>query len=368
MLTQSGIVTTLLHAGLIGPDSVVMGDVEVRDVSRRNQNFAVITSRDCYLAKQGASQDGRATVRHEAAIYRLLQDGLADAACARALPRFYTYEETHQVLILEWVRGAESLRQYHHRTGRFSTALAATLGRLLARFHMLPATGGERAALPDSAISGPAWILFAHRPPIELVHQASQGEIEVLKIVQRFDEFGRLLDDLRQEWQDTTLIHRDLKWDNCILAPRLGRRGALDLRIVDWEMASVGDPWWDVGSVFNDYLSCWLASIPMAGETAPDRLVGLARQPLPRMQPAMRAFWQAYQRQRRLPALEARAGLTLAVRYGAARLIQTAYEQVQAMTQVTGNAVCALQVAFNMLQRPDDAALRLLGLPTMEAA
>jgi hypothetical protein len=105
----------------------------------------------------------------------------------------------------------------------------------------------------------------------------------------------------------------------------------------------------------------------MTGETAPERLVGLARHPLPRMQPAIRAFWHAYVRQRGLPVRLARAQLRQAVRYGAARLVQTAYEQVQAMTQLTGTVVCALQVAFNMLRRPDEAAERLLGLP-LEAA
>jgi len=376
MLTQSEIVAELLRGGLIDAGAIVAGQVEVRDVSRRNQNFAVLTDGDCYLVKQGVGEDGRATVRHEAGVYRLLQASLPPRVLARSVPRFHGYDPAHQMLVMEWVRDAEALSQYHQRTGRFSATLSTALGRLLAGLHELTtsaadraeATSADRAEATSAVPIAPAWALSVHRPPIELVHNASQGEIEVLKVVQGFDQFGVLLDALRQEWQWSTLIHRDLKWDNCIIAPRARSGGEPELRIVDWEMASMGDPWWDVGSVFNDYLSCWLMSIPMTGETAPERLVPLARCPLPRMQPAIRAFWHAYVRGRRLSDPPARAQLSLAVRYGAARLVQTAYEQSQAMIQLTGNVVCTLQVALNMLRRPEEAAERLLGIPMTEAA
>ena len=89
----------------------------------------------------------------------------------------------------------------------------------------------------------------------------------------------------------------------------------------------------------------------------------LTRFPLERMRPAIRAFWGAYARERGLPADETREALLLAVRYSAARLLQTAFEQMQSAPRVTGNIVCLLQLSWNVLERPAEAATRLLGLP-----
>lgn len=60
---------------------------------------------------------------------------------------------------------------------------------------------------------------------------------------------------------------------------------------------------------------------------------------------------------------ESAESLLRAVRYGAARLIQTAFEQTQRSAALTGNVVCLLHLSFNILQRPHEAAAQLLGLP-----
>ena len=77
----------------------------------------------------------------------------------------------------------------------------------------------------------------------------------------------------------------------------------------------------------------------------------------------MRRFWQAYVRQMGLEDRVAWEWLLRSVCYAAARLVQTAFEQSQGAVQLTGNALCFLQVSLNMLQRPDEAAVHLLGIP-----
>jgi len=139
------------------------------------------------------------------------------------------------------------------------------------------------------------------------------------------------------------------------------------LKIVDWELARLGDPCWDVGSVFANYLSFWLFSIPITGEDPPDRFMDLARYPLERMQPAIRSFWQSYVRTMELDAATSDDWLLCAVKYGAARLVQTAYEQMQMSIHLTGNVVCLLQLSLNILQRPREAMVHLLGLPLGQA-
>ncbi len=51
-----------------------------------------------------------------------------------------------------------------------------------------------------------------------------------------------------------------------------------------------------------------------------------------------------------------------ATRYAAARLIQTGFEQMQHSTHLTGNLVCLLQLSLNIMSRPQEAMVQLLGI------
>jgi hypothetical protein len=80
------------------------------------------------------------------------------------------------------------------------------------------------------------------------------------------------------------------------------------------------------------------------------------------MQPAIRSFWESYVRRRGFDRVSSREKLRLATRYGAARLLQTAFEQSQNVSHLTGNLVLLLQLSLNMLARPDEAGADLLGI------
>ncbi|MDQ6776943.1 MAG: hypothetical protein M3071_12175, partial [Actinomycetota bacterium] len=56
-----------------------------------------------------------------------------------------------------------------------------------------------------------------------------------------------------------------------------------------------------------------------------------------------------------------------AVQLAGARLVQTAYEAAQMMQALTSSLVLHLQLALNILERPGEAATRLLGLTTERA-
>src|SRR5262249_38068356 len=153
------------------------------------------------------------------------------------------------------------------------------------------------------------------------------------------------LEELRQAWQADTLIHADIKWDNWLAWVDPAASRSPRVKLVDWEFAGLGDPCWDLGAVFADYLSVWLFSIPITGETPPEHFLALARYPLAQMHPAMRAFWQAYVRRRDFAAPTAQHTLLRAVQYGAARLLHKGFEQLQASPQLLGTTVCLVQLS-----------------------
>jgi hypothetical protein len=363
LLDQDEIVRYLLKNKLINSQSIVESDLVVQAVSRRNYNFKVIReSGPSYLVKMGRGPSGIATVAHEAKVYQLLSSRPKEFGIQRYLPGFYEYDPLEGLLILEYLHGTEDLRFYHSRRGRFPTSIAAEMGKVLGKVHSQGFSQLEISNANALFFTGAAWTLSMHRPRPEVFHEISSANLQIIKIIQGFGEFCELLDQLHQEWKPSNLIHYDIKWDNFLISTTSPNKKSR-LKIVDWELARFGDPCWDIGSIFNDYLSFWLLSIPVTGESPPDKFIELARYPLEKMQPAIRSFWQSYVKSMELDPVRAGEWLLRSVRYGAVRLLQSAYEQMQTSVQLTGNVICLLQVSLNILQRPQEAIVHLLGIP-----
>jgi hypothetical protein len=279
------------------------------------------------------------------------------------LPAYRLYGPGKHILVLELLTGGESLYERYLRTGRVSKGTAAGIGGALGSLHRgFRVEGGAIESYPRSRYLPPE-VLLMHRPNVKAYGQVSMGNLKLLQIFQQFPEYHQLLEDLHSDWQATTLVHGDIKWENWVLVRPAAPGRKSHLRLVDWELAGLGDPCWDTGSVFSSYLSFWLLSFVVARDSGDGGSMQLARYPLGAMQPAMLAFWKAYIQRMALGAAESRQWLRRSVRYAAARLLQTAFEQMQTESEISGGAVYTLQVSLNMLKRPEEAALYLLGIP-----
>lgn len=364
MLTQADVLPYLIDRGLLGLESLVDGGIMALDVSRRNRNYKVVSSRGpSYLLKQGISPESAATVAREAALYSHLAASPETAALWPYLPRCYGYDAERRILILELVQGAADLRHGRGRRRRLSPRVAGAVGAALAAVHGVQGAGAGGSGVPAERID-PAWVLAVHRLDRSALTCMNAASLQMVRMLQRFQAVCELLDALRTDWATESFIHNDVRWDNLLLVSRPQSRKA-EVKIVDWELAGWGDPCWDVGAVFVDYLVLWLSSTPITGEAPLAGFAEHARFPLSAMQPALRAFWRAYVRRRRLGPEAARARLARSVRLCGARLIQSVYEQLQISPLLTGNLVCQLQLSWNLLAGPEEA-VRLLGLEPRE--
>ncbi len=347
MLKQAEVAQYLLRRGLLTPEAVVGGDLLIRDISSRNRNFAVETTiGPSYLLKQGRAAKGALTVAREAGIYEQL---VAKGGELRSrLAEYVGYDPDEGVLALELLRDAEDLRARHLRIEAFPAALGEALGAALGTVHREMRETNSEAALP--------WVLSMHRPDTGVFRDVSAANIELIKILQGAEGLAERLDQLRAGWRVETLIHQDVKWDNCLVADED------DLRLIDWEVAVAGDPYWDLGSALSQYIGFWLFSIPVTGSEPPARFPALARYPLDTMKDALRACCKGYAGAcNGLPALVGEP-LRRTVSYTGARLIQGAFEVSQFDQRLGSAAILHLQLGANLIERPDDAAAQLLGL------
>ncbi|HEY0590165.1 MAG TPA: phosphotransferase [Thermoanaerobaculia bacterium] len=346
MLTAPEVARRLIERGLLDGQRSTGRDLVVEDLSRRNPNFRIAdASGRAFFLKQNV--DGKRRLEREAAIYRLARSR-AGARLSTYLPPFH--EVDGRVLILGYVGGGETVADHAARAGRLGRSIAMDLGSALAALHETKPATRRSAERP--------WVFSIGAPPVELLRETSGAQYEVLRIVQGCAGLCRALERLGAAWKPAWLVHGDLRLENALLERSEGEERPR-VRLVDWELSGRGDPSWDVGSVIASLLWLWISSLPYVPGMTPDRLARAAGIPLSRIRPAIATFWSAYAAARRLERNERRAVLDASMGCAAARLIQHAWEAMYDETRVTGDIVCAIQAAANVVRAPRRAAREL---------
>lgn len=360
MLLQGSLVAYLLESGFLEAERVVAGDLTIHDASRRNRNFKILQDGGpCFFLKQATASDAEATVGREADILRFLAALPGERWLARHVPRVSRYDPARHLLILNMSRHAETLDQTLKRTGRVPSGVGAMLGRVLGTLHRATGSGPIRSRCEREWSGQAPWVLGIHRPQVPYLWTASDANLSLVRIIQEFPGIQDGLDALQRSWAPECLIHGDVKAENIVLGGA-GRTSRLE--VIDWELARLGDPAWDVGSVWSDVLRLWLLSIPMAQDSAIEETLELAPFPLKRMAPFARAFWRSYLRERALDGRKADLVLGRSMTFAAARLLQSAFESLTRSNKVTTNVVYLVQLSWNMMRSPHQAASDLLGL------
>jgi len=351
----------LAGRGLMTLESVVADDFVVVEISRRNQNFRVVRrSAPGFFVKQirDGSPDALTSLAREATCYQLASSRPSLASLATLVPTFRAYDAENHVLVVELLRDGENLREHADRVGAFSPDVARQLGTALGTYHAMPAS--QFLEESDGAAFAPRapWILSFHQQTFA-PGSVNAGTAEVHRILCTYPDYARALDAIAEGWQSDTLIHGDIKWDNCMLYATT-EGAAARLKVVDWELASLGDACWDVGAILQAYLSSWVLSMPDTGATPGDLLIQQARMKLEHMLPAIHVFWDAYAAARGVGHDDVHPLLERSLRYGAARMVQTVFEIATYSGQMSPLAARLLQLSYNILSDTPEAVARLL--------
>ena len=356
-LSAANVVHFLLRNGLVEAREVVAGQVSVIDSSRRNRNFKVIRNGGTGLfVKQmrDMQTDAMLTLKREAACYELARD---DATLRRLMPRLVRYDENRHVIVVDLLPEAESLLNYHTRHRGFPVEIGRMLGEGLGLYHTRAGALIESERLKQLLARQIPLILTLSRGGHAMLGRFGRVGPAISALLQQHKDFEGYLDTLGAEWRFDSLVHGDMKWDNVLVYPT---PSGLDFRIVDWEMADIGDAAWDVGAVLQSFLSVWILSMPIASGVPPQAYVSMAAQPLEAMRPVLEAFWNTYARTREYGEEQSRSELERCMRFGAARLVWSAIEQRLYVSQLDPGASALLQVSLNVLKDPARAVRELL--------
>lgn len=349
--TPDDLVHYLLERGLLTPGEVVDGGLTVVPAARRNNNFSVVCGRGrSYFVKSllpGAAQ-AATTLRQEAALYTLAATDPELAPLRAVLPGFHLYDAQRCILAVEHLGGARTLNELHAELGGAAEWAAELAGRALAEIHQAGAAGLARLD-PAAFRRQTPWALSLHQ--ISPSFGPPGAQLQTLLLT--YPEYARALDAMRAEWQVNTVIHGDMKFDNCLV---LDHADAPALKIVDWELADLGEDMWDVAGILQNYLFWSAVSMQPSGDGGWSVAV-----PFERVQPAMRAFWNAYASKRGLSGADATAGLERSAAFAAARLLQSVMELLVVSPAMSGHVALLLQTSLNVVREPALMARLILG-------
>jgi hypothetical protein len=349
----------LLCLGLLQAQSIVSGGVRITEISRRNANFRIdVDDGRGFFVKMARSPVTAATLTQEADLYASFRRTPDFASFAEYLPLFVDFDFNRRVLVLELLRDANDFAQYNSSRRKPSPLLARCLGRALAILHGL---GRDCAARRKVSDSGARWVLSLHCPGLHALRDMSPAELQLVRLLQSHGDPCRL-DGLRAAWKDSTIVHGDIRMQNCLAVPSPGSTRLTRLKLIDWELGGKGDPCWDIGCVFAQYLDFALTRTALpAGENL--GIIEVSGEPLLDVQVALRAFRDAYFRGWRPQERESSSELlTKATGFAGIRLFQTALERARESISLDARTICLAQLGVNVIAKPQDALVRLCGL------
>ncbi len=325
-LTEANVLHYLTGRRFAGAEVVVRGEYEVRNLSRRNRNFRVTCGAREFLVKQAGQWDepGRASVEREADLCRRAATDTRFAALRPLVPAVYSYDPGNSILIFEFLPDESALSDAPTCFLPQTTRMA---GELMSGYH-------REMKAPEFAEMFPYELpafFEMHQWNPERMEGRTDTQRELIRLVKRHSGFGPAMDAAAAEWQPSALIHGDWKLENCLISADGAR-----LHVVDWELAGWGDPRWDMGTLLQSWWNRWICDPEQYG--------------LDQVRPALRAF---------LTACGEDAARVLP--FAAVRMLQSAWESLQKVSEMHGEAVRMAQVSLNILTQPEWAREELLG-------
>jgi hypothetical protein len=350
IITTRNLLQYLLAKRLVCSESAVDGDFTVINVSGRNRNFKVLRKDSAsYFIKQIQFWDVQsvAMLQCEAACYWLARNDRDFASLIPLTPEFYSYDPERQIIITGLITNGEDLWSHFRRLRKIPADMTAELGALLGTYHSQ--TGSGLTESPQSGIFPRSipWILSPERRNSHPFKQLSPATVELFDFVERSVELCSALEELRNNWKTSTLMHGDLKMENCIVS-RNDSDSKINFTIVDWELADIGDPCWDIASILQSFLSARIMCLP-PGEVSLSFRDVMTHPSHAGLTETILSFWKQYVEKLRIEAGTSQKLFERCLRFGAARMIQSAYEYMQFSTQLSTNALHLLEVSTDLL-------------------
>jgi len=342
MLTRRDALQHLLRLGLLSPAELVRQDIRATEYVGRNHLVRIERSAaPCYIVKQPRDETtpDAVTMWTEAAIFWLSVHDADFAVLAPWLPKYYHYDEPNKLLTIELVAASDSLLAKQMAGTALDPRLLHDIGRAFGTLH-----GPASRVLREERVrrlfrTGLAWVLTLGQPQSPYAAGSAAAQSVLAAVLQRPDAVAALA-QARADWRNAHIVHGDAKAANVLILDH----GAV--RVIDWEIAALGDGLWDVAGLVHSLLipNPLLAPEPLAQAQA-------------RAHAQIDALWSGYVAVAPPPSHLADPRIAL-LRLAGARIVQTCLETTQVTNQIYPHVPTMLHVGLELLTDPQASRAR----------
>jgi hypothetical protein len=345
------LVHRLISRGHIDVEELMTGSVSMTELGRRNSGFKVYRAhpRRSLFVKFGRASDD-AGMKRESHFYRLVFTEPALEAMRSLMVSSALDQHAEEFLCIDLLLGTASLFETFQSLRRLSVDTLAQLGKVVGTFHRL-----SPVLLPycRGTITTENRLPWAFAPDISFGIDrrfARHSDQRILSLVCDDAELLALLHELPNAWHGDSLIHGDLKWDNCLLVDR--PEDTSSVKLIDWESLQVGDAAWDIAGIFHDFFHAWIWSMPTSG-LSHERRIKRAGYAIADLREDIGLFWKAYVDE--IHPVDPEGLLNRSIRFAGARLIEASLQHERHHESLTRHSVLLLELCRNLIANPHDA-------------
>lgn len=349
IVSDTYIADYLLKWHLVSTKEIIQNDLQIERIHSKNLNYKV-SSKSSYFIKQKINNPNDITFLRENQLYKYFY-AVPNREIHQYLPSLFKSDLNEGILVIEYFKDSISIRSLLEKTEKIEL-VGSNIARALFALH----TTNIQSSLISSLEIPIPWVLQVHKPTTDIFLNSSASTIELIKMIQRYEAFSCHLNNLIEQWNNSCLIHNDVKSANMLVL----NNDEFDIKIIDWELAGLGNPLWDIGAVFSTFLLQWLDSIPFA-HNSPKDFIRYAKIPLSSLKLGVQSFWKMYIAEMEIDYKKAEKDLLLSLKFCAARLLQSIIELSEVYPKINKRSIFYLQFCYNILEKPEKAARDIFG-------
>jgi hypothetical protein len=279
------------------------------------------------------------------------------------------FDSENSIIVFNYLNEYQDLAESYAQEQEFPPEISQVVGTTIAAIHRLTIDNKNYQKFFENSLKSPNITKGLDRITPEIFGKVTADGLRFFSLYQRYDNLGKAIAELNQNFTPCCLTHNDLKLNNILLSlnweteieDKLSGNKNI-IRLIDWERGSWGDPANDLGTIIASYLQIWLYSI-VSSKTIPiEECLRLAAIPLSMIQPSLSTLVNAYLTT--FPEiLELRPDfLQLVMQFSGLALIRAIQARLQYEKTFDNTGICILQVAKSLLCRPQASISTILGM------
>lgn len=255
ILNNQNICTYLLSSNLITLQSVVKGDLLIRNASSRNTIFLVnqfeIGGAKLLLKQPDIEDEDYVNdMKIEADIYTFIHTQKIAIKLRPFVAKMYQYDAQQHILVLEQLSGVCRVHDYLYYGQHLpDKVMMKSIAKIVASFHNIPIKKAEE--LPNTF----PWVFNATAPKyIKLIKKKDKHAYQFLQPLYDDAQVLDFMKSAKAMWQSSAFIHSDARFINFMMPYTHQPNQRSLFWAIDLEMAGKGDAAWDVGHFLGELL------------------------------------------------------------------------------------------------------------------